>query len=135
MNGRYGVDILSKVIILVGAMLCLFFYTRPFGLLMIVYAFYRVLSRDILKRQREKVKFDNFLKNMAFKFGNKAVNKGVKYKSQKPLNQKINDWFSQKKNYKVVQCSKCHQKLRVPRGKGKIVITCKKCGYEFKAKS
>ncbi|GKX68673.1 Zn-finger containing protein [Clostridium sp. TW13] len=131
MNGRYGVDILSKVIILVALMFCLFRYTRLLGLLFIGVAFYRILSRDIFKRQQEKIRFDNFLKDMAFKFGSKAMG----YKTQKPFNQRVNDWFSEKKNYKIVQCSRCNQKLRVPRGKGKIIITCRKCGYEFKAKS
>ena len=29
------------------------------------------------------------------------------------------------------RCPKCHQKVRVPRGKGKIQITCPKCGEKF----
>ncbi len=34
-------------------------------------------------------------------------------------------------NYKIYKCPKCRQKLRVPRGKGKIRISCRRCQYEF----
>ena len=33
--------------------------------------------------------------------------------------------------YKIYKCPKCRQKLRVPRGKGKIRISCRRCQYEF----
>ncbi|MBO5073579.1 MAG: hypothetical protein J6C32_11505 [Eubacterium sp.] len=32
---------------------------------------------------------------------------------------------------KLFRCPKCHQTIRVPRGKGKIAITCPKCRNEF----
>lgn len=48
----------------------------------------------------------------------------------------IRVWFdnirnSSKSSSKVFVCSKCHQKVRVPKGKGKIEITCPKCNYKF----
>ncbi len=36
-----------------------------------------------------------------------------------------------KASYKIFRCPDCKQKLRVPRGKGKINIICKNCGTEF----
>ena len=39
--------------------------------------------------------------------------------------------FAQRKEYRIFKCPKCGQKLRVPRGKGKIAIRCRKCGEEF----
>ena len=37
----------------------------------------------------------------------------------------------QRKIYKVFKCSQCFQKLRVPRGKGKVVVRCSKCGHKM----
>lgn len=33
--------------------------------------------------------------------------------------------------YEYFTCSKCNQKLRVPKGKGKVEIKCPKCGHTF----
>ena len=35
------------------------------------------------------------------------------------------------KTHRRFRCPKCHQKVRVPRGKGKIQITCPQCGEKF----
>ena len=37
----------------------------------------------------------------------------------------------ERRKYKVFICPTCKQKLRVPRGKGKISISCPKCGTSF----
>ena len=51
------------------------------------------------------------------------------------LKNNINQKIQYKKQYKILKCPKCKQKLRVPRGKGKITVTCKRCSHEFHAKS
>jgi len=33
--------------------------------------------------------------------------------------------------YRIYSCPKCSQKLRVPKGVGRIEITCKRCGWKF----
>ena len=47
-------------------------------------------------------------------------------------------WFYMRKQhlasmkyYRFYKCRSCKQKLRVPKGKGKIAITCPKCGTSF----
>ena len=39
--------------------------------------------------------------------------------------------YTQYRNYKITKCPNCKQKLRLPRGKGNIVVTCKKCSTKF----
>lgn len=43
--------------------------------------------------------------------------------------------WAERKQYRYLTCTQCGQKLRVPRGKGKIRVTCTKCRNQFLAKS
>ena len=83
----------------------------------IVYTYYRALSKKVYVRAAENSKF------VAKRDSVKAELNGGK------------DRFSQRKEYKFFTCPSCHARLRVPRGKGKIVMTCRKCGNIFEGKS
>jgi len=41
----------------------------------------------------------------------------------------------QRKTHKFFKCPGCGNTLRVPRGKGKLQITCPKCGERFSRKT
>lgn len=119
MQGRYGSnggDELSRFLLVVCMVLIiakLFVKWRVLSLLIgvvLVYAYYRLFSRDYARRYGENQKFLG-LKN--------------KYKYL----------WEQHKNYHIYHCPSCKQKIRVPRGKGKIVVTCPKCRTEFQKKS
>lgn len=43
--------------------------------------------------------------------------------------------WEEARQYRRLSCPQCTQKLRVPRGKGKIRVTCSKCGNKFIVKS
>lgn len=43
--------------------------------------------------------------------------------------------MEQRRQYKIFKCPSCGVKLRVPRGKGKIKVTCRQCGASFEEKS
>lgn len=38
-------------------------------------------------------------------------------------------------DYLVIDCPKCTTRLRLPKGKGKLTITCPNCKNEFKSKT
>ena len=86
----------------------------PVSYLFVLAYFFRFFSRNIYKRQQENQKFlqifnrvKNYFKYLKMKFTERD---GVK---------------------KLFRCPKCHQIIRVPKGRGKIAITCPKCRFEF----
>lgn len=122
MMGRYGNDRLNQFLMIL-ALICLvisffgpgFFY--GIALVIMVGAYYRMFSRQIYKRAAENQKY--------YQLELKVKNFFKKKKSE----------FSQLKDYHIYRCPNCKQKIRVPRGRGKIAIRCRKCGNEFIKKS
>lgn len=118
MMGRYGVDQLTWVLLALSLLLSLcgsIFRSNVLGILcwaVLVVCYLRIFSRNIYARQQENQKLLQFwwkLKNG---------------RSECPSRE-------QRKNFRVFSCPTCKQKLRVPRGKGKISISCPKCGRSF----
>ena len=118
MQGRYGGDQLSRsLMILTVACMVLslfgadFFYIIGFALL--IYSYFRIFSRNRYKRQAEN-----------------AVYLKYEYK----VRQFFATWkrdMAQRKTHHIYRCPSCRQKIRVPRGKGKIEIRCPKCSNTF----
>ena len=122
MSGRYGFDqlngflcILSLILVVLGAWLSGFLYWV--GLAMLLWCYYRMLSRNIQKRYAENTKYLS-LQNQAKDW---------------LARQKLR--FDQRKVYRYFKCPHCRQSIRVPRGRGRISITCPKCGTSFIKKS
>lgn len=115
MTGRYGADQLSWVILVVYffiSIMARIFNNRILDVLGIValgIVVYRMFSKNISARYQENTKFLNKWNSIKRKVNNRI--------------QRIKDL----KDYKYYKCSNCKQVLRVPRGKGKISITCPKC--------
>lgn len=111
MSGRYGTDKLNSAILTVAVVLCLVSLFIPYmpvklGFMavyygLLVWAITRILSRNTYKRYRENRKFLQLL-------------------------DRIKD-----RQHRYYDCPRCHQQVRVPRGKGKISITCPKCREKF----
>ena len=115
MAGRYGVDQLSLTLLGISIFISILSSILHSQVLAILYiiplgtVLYRMFSKDIAKRYQENVKFLNKWNSIKRK-----VNNRIKH-------------IKSLKHYKYYKCSNCKQTLRVPRGKGKIAITCPKC--------
>jgi DNA-directed RNA polymerase subunit RPC12/RpoP len=120
MYGRYGFDQYSRTLIVISLSLSIIVMTitrfTPIYILAyipLIYAIYRALSKNISKRSMENMIYLN-----------------IAGSARKKMNQlKLN--LVGTKTHKYYKCSNCKQIIRVPRGKGKICITCPKCKSEF----
>ncbi len=123
MIGRYGIDRLGQFLLTVGMIiLAVNLFVRNYALSLVVMVvlivcYYRMFSRDINKRYGENQKFERMRFRVTEKF------KKVKFRTL------------QMKDYHIYKCPSCGQKIRIPRGKGKISIHCPKCSTDFIKKS
>ena len=115
MTGRYGTDRLNMVILcagLVASLLSVMISVQPFNLIfwalsygLMIWAICRSLSRNTYKRYQENRKFLQLTGRM------------------------------KDREHRYFDCPKCRQMVRVPRGKGKIAITCPRCREKFVKKT
>ena len=119
MAGRYGNDQLNQFIFIVAIISMVLeiitrqslFYTLTLVLLILAYV--RVFSRNINKRYEENMKF--------LQKKDAILNKFRKQKY----------YAAQRRNFHIYTCPQCKQKIRIPKGKGKISIPCPKCRTSF----
>lgn len=124
MQGRYGVDQFAKFtmgVALVSIILAIFTrrgsavgaFLDTLGLAAIVYTYFRIFSRNIQKRYQENQKY-------------LSMTAGVRRRFTQEKN-----LMNQRKTHHIYSCPACGQKIRIPRGKGKIEIDCPKCHTKF----
>ncbi len=124
MQGRYGVDQLSNFLISAAVILALFgMFVRVPVLniicwILIIIGYVRIFSKNINKRYAENQKF------LDKTFGIRNAFAKAKYRM------KYGKQSSEP--YYIYKCKKCGQRIRIPKGKGKIMVTCPKCKYQFK---
>lgn len=123
MYGRYGYDELSRTLT-IAAMVGLFLSWIPglqflyiFALILCIWSLFRCYSRNLEKRQAERMAYLR-------------------------LSGKIKGWFSlrkrmwhDRKTHRYFRCKGCGTVLRVPKGKGKIEVSCAKCHNTFITKT
>ncbi|MEG0296239.1 MAG: hypothetical protein RR620_05925 [Clostridium sp.] len=135
--GTYGFDWLSIFLLFVSMLLNFSHYTNILGLFCTGLAIFRAFSKDIPRRTAEMNKFILIVNKLLGKFGKRlpSVLPRVSLESLPMLFQHFKNYLAQKKQFKIVKCPQCNQKLRLPRGKGTIVVTCKKCSNKFNLKT
>lgn len=117
MYGRYGTDRLNIALLVVYFLLNLLLPSSPYVLRLIplailAWSFYRILSRNIYARRHENEVFMQYFNRVA----------GVLVK----WNNRLKDT-----SHKYAKCPTCRQTLRLPKGRGKLNVTCPKCGSHF----
>ena len=123
MQGRYGTDDFYKFlfwIALIGIVINWFFKSQLLSFavtLILVYAMYRVLSKNHSVRYAENQRYLQATAKIRYWFD-----------QQKKL-------MEERKYHHIYTCPKCRQKIRIPKGKGKIMIRCPKCHHEFQKRS
>ena len=119
MIGRYGTDGLNQflsmasIVLLLLSLLTRFSLFTWLGLALLILCYYRSLSRNISKRTEENYQYYTLKDRIDRKF------------------RSLKDQWANRKIYHYYRCPKCRQKLRVPRGRGRIQISCPRCGTQF----
>ena len=111
MLGRYGTDKLNMAILICGVICSIFSMFIRFAILnmaltaisygLMGWAIFRMLSRNTYKRYQENRKYLRFVERL------------------------------KDRDHRYYDCPRCRQSVRVPKGKGKIAITCPKCKEKF----
>ena len=123
MIGRYGSDGLNQFLSIASLVLLLIAIVSRISLFTwlsaapLLFCCYRTFSRNISKRTEENYKFYTLKDRVDNKF------RGLK------------EQWANRKVYHYYRCPQCRQKLRVPRGRGRIQISCPRCGTQFIKKS
>ena len=133
MEGRYGADALNRFLTVCGWVLLLLGFvlsaldskvalsvgsllvTLSWALL--IFSIFRTLSKNTSQRASENYKY--------FVYKNKVTGWFRRLKAR----------WQDRKVHRYFKCPQCHATVRVPKGKGKIRITCPKCKHQFVKKS
>ncbi|NLD19282.1 MAG: hypothetical protein GX663_03410 [Clostridiales bacterium] len=147
MQGRYGTDELNKVLLVLAfALIAInwFVHMRIVRLLMVaaLIIFYcRMMSRNYAARSGENQRWLAFAAKFRSSSGSRrnTGGPGGTYNGGSSRNAGSARGFSgfstsDDPNHKILRCPGCGEKLRVPKGKGKIRIKCPHCNTEFEKK-
>lgn len=106
---RYGIDELGKALLILGAVAYVMGVILQNGmfwsvaLFALIYAMYRMMSRQHWDRGEENRRFTRYVKLWKMR-------------------------WQERKTSRIYVCNRCGKMIRVPKGRGKIQITCPQCG-------
>lgn len=119
MYGRNGMDAYNRFLFITAIILYLLSGATGSGLLywisvaILLYSYYRIFSKNLYKRAEENRTYLNKTANIRYKARNKWAQ------------------LKQMRTHHIYKCPTCKQKIRIPRGKGRIEIRCPRCKSTF----
>ena len=122
MYGRYGNDPLNLFLMGLYLLLYLVFMFTRWDMLyfvsfvLLALTLFRLLSRNMERRRMENARFM------------RAAGPVLSWL-------RLRRTIHRDKEHVYFKCPSCGQQLRVPRGRGKITVTCRSCGANFQEKS
>lgn len=127
MIGRYGMDQLGRFLFKVLCVLVVLNVFVRFGVLalavnvlelaVIALLYFRMFSKNVNRRWQENQAY------LRMQFYVSEYFKRLRFR------------FTEGRKYRIFKCPGCGQKVRIPRGHGKVSIHCPKCGTDFIKKS
>jgi hypothetical protein len=142
-QGRYGHDKLNRTIFITGLVMSVLSLLFSFlkvpavsmaasilSWIMLALGVLRMFSRNFYARQQELKQYMLF-ENKVIKWWRSTFQTG----GFKKRTDNIRSFSQERRKFKYLVCPQCSQKLRVPRGKGKLRVTCTKCRCKFEARS
>lgn len=123
MDGRYGFDDLSKALSITAIVLMFLGYLphmqwiSVLTWIVLIWSIFRGMSRNIFKRQEELNTYNRIRKKIA---------------------DKLSLWktiWKERKTHVFFKCKNCGAVLRVPKGRGEIIVTCPKCKSKIDRKT
>ena len=133
---RYGSDSLNVFLVVVALIISNIPYVFLLSYLLIGFSVFRMLSKNIYKRQRELNKYNNVIGYRLIKLLRKIGY--VVFSAYGFLRTKIKKFKNrneEKKHYIFFKCKNCHNTLKVPKDKGKIKVTCPVCKTQVSKKT
>ncbi len=122
MYGRNGVDQLNLALLVFSVLLMVItafipiYWVRLIEYVPLIWCLFRMLSKNIVARRAENYKFITIWNKV------KGFFSGVSLRFKD-------------KTHRYFKCPSCKTVVRVPKGKGKILITCPRCKTRFEKKS
>jgi len=118
MAGRYGNDSFNNFLLVFSFIFLIINFVLKLNIIsilvevLLIYMLYRSFSKNFVKRHAE----NNFFIKLKYLF----------HKRYLLIKKQISDF-----KHRYYMCPNCHQIVRVPKGKGKVIIKCAKCHNEF----
>lgn len=121
MSRCYGADELSRFLLIVSTVLVLLSILFPLlnlpAIVLLSWSVFRTCSGNIRKRQQERMKYLQVTGKIRRFF------------------QVRRQMFRDRKTHRYFRCPSCRARLRVPKGKGTIVVTCNRCNHRMTRKT